>query len=95
LAYKRQDVFHVLPFVLYFGIWLTPVFFTDSFIPEKFRSFLLFNPMANVVDIWRWVIFGYGEFSVWWLLNFSVSFCLMLAGLYLFVGREDEFSDYV
>lgn len=95
LAYKKQDIFHVLPFILYFGIWLTPVFFTEAFLPESFRPLLSINPMENVVSAWRWSVFGLGEFRWIWVGNFLLVTAFMLAGLYLFLKREDEFSDYV
>ena len=95
LAYKKRDLFHLLPYILYFGIWFTPVFFTESFLPENLRFLIYFNPMANVVQMWRWVLFGIGSFNFVWLLNFFLLFIICMFGMYYYNKKESEFADYV
>src|SRR5690606_1221403 len=34
-AYKKRDLFHLLPFIVYFGIWFTPIFFSGNYLPPK------------------------------------------------------------
>ena len=69
-AYQKRDLFHLLPFVLYFGIWLTPVFFTADFLPESVCWMLDLNPMAQVIDLWRWSVFSYQDIGLTHLTGF-------------------------
>lgn len=93
-AYRKRDLFHLLPFIVYFGIWLTPVFFTDNFLPEDLRFITDLNPMANVVNMWRWMLFGSLPFNWIWPVMMMLMTMLCLVGMYLFHRKEDEFSDY-
>ncbi len=94
-AYKRRDLFHLLPYIVYFGIWLTPVFFVPDLFPHTIAQLLDFNPVANVVELWRWALFGYGSFKVVYVINFAFVLVLCGWGMYFFNQRENSFSDYV
>lgn len=94
-AYKKRDLFHLLPFIVYFGIWLTPVFFTENFFPEKVQFLLDFNPMANVVGLWRWILFGQTNFEWIWLINYGLITIACIGGMYYYNRKESAFTDYV
>ncbi len=94
-AYKKRDLFHLLPYLVTFGIWFTPVFFTYRILPQRLSFLMTFNPMANVVDLWRWILFSYGEFKLVWIINFVLVFALCIIGMYFYNKKESEFSDYV
>ena len=94
LAYKKRDLFHLLPFIVYFGIWFTPVFFTDSFLPSNLQFLLDFNPMASVINLWRWMLFGTEPFQLVWLLNFVLVTLFCLLGMYFYNRKESRFSDF-
>lgn len=94
-AYKKRDLLHLLPHFVTFGIWLTPVFFSKDIFPERTKTILELNPMTNVVDMWRWILFSYGEFNLLWIFNLSIVFLVCLAGMFLYNKKESEFSDYV
>ena len=94
-AYKKRDLFHLLPFIVYFGIWITPVFFTDAFLPQHLQFVMDFNPMANVVQAWRWMLFNEGSFTWIWLLNFGMVLALCILGMYFYNRKENEFTDFV
>jgi ABC-type polysaccharide/polyol phosphate export permease len=53
-----------------------------------------FNPMANVVNLWRWMLFGIGSFQLIWLLNFGVVLILCVFGMYYYNRKESAFSDF-
>jgi lipopolysaccharide transport system permease protein len=93
-AYKKRDLFHLLPFIVYFGIWFTPVFFSGTFLPPKIQFLMDFNPMANVVNMWRWILFGAGTFQWIWLVNFGVVSILCVFGMYYYNRKESDFSDF-
>lgn len=93
LAYKKRDLLHLIPFFLYFGIWFSPVFFSKDILPKEYMFILDLNPMANVIDAWRWSLFGYGEFKWIWCFNFVLIGILFLLGMFMYNKKEDQFSD--
>lgn len=95
LAYKKRDLFHLIPFLLYFGIWFSPVFFSSDILPSQYTFVLDLNPMANVVQAWRWSLFNFGEFKLIWILNFSLVGFLLLMGMYVYNQKESSLTDYV
>jgi lipopolysaccharide transport system permease protein len=94
-AYKKRDLLHLIPFLLYFGIWFSPVFFSSDVLPSEYTFALDINPMANVIQAWRWSLFGYGEFNWYWLVNFFIVLMLLLTGIYVYNRKESELADYV
>lgn len=94
-AYKKRDLFHLLPYIVTFGIWLTPVFFTNSIFSARFSFLMDYNPMANVVEFWRWVLFNYGSFKVIWVANFFIVMILTIVAMYFYNRKENEFSDFI
>ncbi len=95
LAYKKRDLFHLIPFLLYFGIWFSPVFFSSDILPRQYSFVLDFNPMANVIQAWRWSLFDFGEFKWIWLVNFLIVFILLLSGMFVYNRKERSVADYV
>ncbi len=93
-AYRKRDLFHLLPFIVYFGIWFTPVFFSGTFLPSKIQFLMDFNPMANVIKMWRWMLFGMGKFQWIWLVNFVIVSVLCVIGMYYYNKKESAFSDF-
>ena len=94
-AYKKRDLLHLIPFLLYFGIWLSPVFFSNDILPSRYAFVLDLNPMANVIQSWRWSLFGFGEFKWIWGVNFVIVGGLLFWGMYVYNRRESELADYV
>jgi len=72
LAYRKRDILHLVPFILHFGIWFSPVFFSSDLLPEKYRFVLDINPISNVIQALRWSLFNFGEFKWIWVLNFGI-----------------------
>jgi lipopolysaccharide transport system permease protein len=94
-SYKKRDLLHLIPFLLTFGIWFSPVFFSSDILPVKYAFLLDLNPMANVVEMWRWSLFGFGELNWIWGINFLVVFVLFLGGIYTYNRKESGLADYV
>jgi lipopolysaccharide transport system permease protein len=92
-AIRKRDLYHLVPFLVYFGIWVTPVFFSVGLIPERISFVLDYNPMANVLDLWRWSLFGAGQLKMIYLFNFMIMLSLFASGMYLFSRKEGDFSD--
>ncbi len=65
LNVKYRDVKHVMPFVVRMGIYVSPVGFMSTIIPEKWQFWYSLNPMVGVIDGFRWAILG-PKFEPYW-----------------------------
>jgi len=95
LTIRFRDFVHLIPYLINFGIWLSPVFYPATIIPAHLSFLIYMNPMAAVVELTRWSILGTafpGFHFIWVILACSG---LLLAGLHYFVRVEDEIADYV
>jgi len=97
LNVRYRDFRYIVPFVVQFGLYISPVGFSSSVIPEKWRLLYSINPMVGVIDGFRWAILG-GDVSMHWL-GFIVSVVLLLVvlitGLLYFRRTEKTFADVI
>ena len=56
-----RDVSYIVPFLVQFWLFASPVVYPSSLIPEKWRAFYGLNPMAGVIEGFRWALLGKGE----------------------------------
>jgi lipopolysaccharide transport system permease protein len=82
LNVKYQDFRYVIPFIVQFGLYVSPVGFSSSVIPEEWRFLYSLNPMVGVIDGFRWCILG-GQ-SPLHLPDLAVS--VVVAGFFLWFG---------
>lgn len=92
---KRRDLLHVGPFLLYFGIWVTPVFYPVSLIPVEYKEWIYLNPIAAMIDFFRWTIGVQDAFSPLFPLAFFVILVCFLLTLLLFKNQEDRIVDSI
>jgi lipopolysaccharide transport system permease protein len=92
---QYRDVRYALPFVLQLLIFVTPVFYPPSLIPERWRVLLSLNPMAAVVDGFRAALFA--QPMPWERLGFAfaTAFLVALGGFLYFRRMEQTFADRV
>ena len=64
LNVKYRDFKYIVPFVVQFGIYISPVGFSSNMVPEKWRLLYSLNPMVGVIDGFRWSIVG-GESQIY------------------------------
>ncbi len=101
LNVKYRDFRYVIPFIVQFGMYVSPVAYSSSLIRDKFgeTAFLLYsvNPMVGVIDGFRWAILG-GESSIYWP-GFAVSLALVAIllwlGVWYFRRTERTFADVI
>jgi lipopolysaccharide transport system permease protein len=96
LNVQFRDVRYAVPFLTQIWMFLTPVAYPSSLVPEAYRPLYGLNPMAGVVEAFRWALLGQGELSVG-LLAVSVGtvLALLAGGLYYFRRLERTFADIV
>lgn len=97
LNVKYRDFRYVIPFIVQFGLYVSPVGFSSSVVPEEWRLLYSINPMVGVIDGFRWAVLG-GESRIY-LPGFLVS-CTVIAfflwlGIRKFRSMEKSFADLI
>ena len=96
LNVKYRDVRYTINFLIQFWLFATPVAYSSSIVPEKWRALYGLNPMAGVVEGFRWALLGKAS-PPGALLAVSVVVVALLTigGLYYFRRMEQRFADLV
>ncbi|MBK8659417.1 MAG: ABC transporter permease [Bacteroidetes bacterium] len=95
LTFRYRDIQHIAPFVINFSIWLTPVFYPSTVLPDSLNFIMYFNPMALVVAGYRFAL-GNGQMPDYHLLLSVIPTLFLLAsGLMYFKKVEDEIADFI
>jgi lipopolysaccharide transport system permease protein len=96
LNVRYRDVRHAIPFVVQVWLFATPVAYSSTLVPERFRYLLGLNPMSTVVGGFRWMIAPEVEFPGRELAVSAAAVALLLVtGLYYFRSVEYSFADVV
>jgi lipopolysaccharide transport system permease protein len=97
LNVKYRDFRYVVPFVLQFGLYVSPVGFASSIVPEKWRLLYALNPMVGVIDGFRWALLS-GSVAFYWqglVLSTLLSLILLITGLWFFRKTERILADVI
>jgi lipopolysaccharide transport system permease protein len=96
LNVQFRDIQYAVPFLVQLWFFATPVVYSSSMIPARWRPLLGLNPMAGVVDGFRWALFGTIA-PDWRMLVISgvCSLALLLGGAFYFRRMEKSFADVV
>jgi lipopolysaccharide transport system permease protein len=96
LNVKYRDFRYVIPFIVQFGLYVSPVGFDSSNVPEKWRFLYSLNPMVGVIDGFRWCLFGNQEIYVPGLLiSSAVVLVILVWALKYFRSTEKTFADRI
>jgi len=97
LNVKYRDFRYIVPFIVQFGLYISPVGFSSSVVPEQWRLLYSINPMVGVIDGFRWAILG-GNAKIYWpgfILSVILTFLIFLFGLWYFRKTERTFADVI
>jgi lipopolysaccharide transport system permease protein len=97
LNVKYRDFRYIIPFVVQFGLYVSPVGFSSKVVPEHWRIIYNLNPMAGVIDGFRWCILG-GNSPVYisgFLISLGVTTFFLWLGLSRFRKMEKTFADLI
>jgi lipopolysaccharide transport system permease protein len=96
LNVKYRDVRYTLPFLTQFWLFLTPIAYPSSLVPERWQALYGLNPMAGVIEGFRWALLG-TEMPSSSLLIISIiaAGVLFVSGLYYFRRVEQTFADLI
>jgi lipopolysaccharide transport system permease protein len=89
LQVRHRDVQYSIRYVLQFWQYLTPVIYPLSALPEKYHFIMYLNPMAPLVEMYKWAMLGLGVFPTGPLLSGVVLILLTFAGGLIFFSRSE------
>lgn len=97
LNVKYRDFRYVVPFILQFGLYISPVGFSSAIVPEQWRFLYSLNPMVGVIDGFRWAILrGQSEFNgSGFLLSTVLVILIFISGVRYFRAYERTFADVI
>jgi lipopolysaccharide transport system permease protein len=97
LNVRYRDVRHLLPFVMQVWMFLTPVIYPLSMVPERWRWLAVVNPMCGIIENFRVALFGLPRGFDWGLLGSSaaISVALLVSGTFVFRRVESGMADVI
>jgi lipopolysaccharide transport system permease protein len=97
LNVKYRDFRYIVPFIVQFGLYISPVGFSSNVVPEEWRLLYSINPMVSVIDGFRWAILG-GESTIFlpgFLLSLLLVIIIFVTGILYFRKMERTFADVI
>jgi lipopolysaccharide transport system permease protein len=96
LNVQYRDVRYVIPFLVQFWLFVSPIAYPSSLVPEPWRVFYGLNPMAGVVEGFRWALLGNTPILMVLLgVSSFVVLAVLVGGLYYFRRMEENFADVI
>ena len=95
LNVKYRDFRYIIPFIVQIGLYVSPVGFSSSVIPEKWRLWYSINPMVGVVDGFRWCILGEPLYYPGFIISILVISIFLWIGVVYFRKTEKSFADNI
>jgi len=95
LNVKYRDFRYIIPFIIQFGLYITPVGFSSGIIPTKWRTLYALNPMVGVIDGFRYCLLG--DPIHWESFFFSIltGIFFLFLGVFYFRRMEKTFADNI
>jgi lipopolysaccharide transport system permease protein len=97
LNIKYRDFRVIVPFVVQFGLYVSPVGFSSNIVPEQWRLLYSLNPMVGVIDGFRWAILG-RDIPIYWpgfCASVALVVIIFITGLRYFRSTEAKFADII
>jgi lipopolysaccharide transport system permease protein len=97
LNVKYRDFRYVIPFILHLGLYVSPVGFSSSIMPDEWRLIYSLNPMVGVIDGFRWCLLG-GESQLYlpgFVFGLGVAGFFVWWGIRRFRRMEMSFADLI
>lgn len=97
LNVKYRDFRYVIPFIVQFGLYISPVGFKSDIVPENWKFIYSLNPMVGVIEGFRWSILGTNNNFLWTelILSVTISLIIFISGLWYFRKFERSFADVI
>ena len=97
LNVQFRDFRYIVPFIVQFGLYISPVGFSSSIVPTQWRLLYALNPMVGVIDGFRWAILG-GTVEIYlpgFFLSLGLVVLTFVSGIFYFRRMERTFADVI
>ncbi|GAI34727.1 unnamed protein product, partial [marine sediment metagenome] len=86
LNVKYRDFRHIVPFIVSFGLYASPVGFSSDVIPQKWKLLYSINPMVGIIDGFRWCIIGQDMniYNLGFIISLILTFSILIIGIIYF-----------
>ena len=97
LNVKYRDFRYIVPFLVQFRLYVSPVGFSSSVVPERWRLLYSLNPMVGVIDGFRWCVQGTASslYLPGFLISAAISVLAFSSGVWFFRRTERFFADFI
>jgi lipopolysaccharide transport system permease protein len=95
ITVRWRDLQHLIPYFITFGIWITPVFYPSTIVPEQFSFLVYLNPMAGIIEMLRFSILGTEVPDPGYVAGLGLSLLMLVSGLWYFKKMETLIPDYI
>ncbi len=92
---KYRDFRYIIPFIVQFGLYITPVGFSSSVVPERWKIWYALNPMVGIIDGFRWCLLGDPINGNTVLVSMIIIVLFLWLGIYYFRKMERTFADNI
>jgi lipopolysaccharide transport system permease protein len=94
---RFRDINNVVGILVQIGIYISPVAFSSSIVPERWRLLYSLNPMAGIIDGYRWALL-HQDTAIYWpgfVTSLGMMTFLLASGIWYFRKAEWEFADVI
>ncbi len=96
LNVRYRDFAYLVPFLIQFWFFVTPIVYSSAIIPARWRPLYALNPMAGVTEGFRWALLGQqGWPGTSMILSTGIALLVFVGGLYYFRQTENQFADVI
>jgi lipopolysaccharide transport system permease protein len=92
---RYRDVQYIVPFLIQLWLLASPIAYSSSFVPSRFRVFLGINPMTGVIEGFRWAILGTNPPSGLMVVSIVIMALVVISGAFYFRRMEKSFADVI
>jgi len=92
---KYRDFRYIIPFIVQFGLYISPVGFNSFVVSEKYRMLYSLNPMVGVIDGFRWCLLGDPMHWRSFVVSVVIILSFLVIGIYYFRKMEKSFADNI
>lgn len=92
---KYRDFRYIIPFIVQFGLYVSPVGFNSFVVTDKWRMLYSLNPMVGVIDGFRWCLLGDPMHWRSFIVSVAITLMFLWFGIYYFRKMERTFADNI
>lgn len=95
LTYRYRDLIHIIPYLVGFSIFITPVFYPTKIIPISMNYAFFLNPIAGVIHGYRWCLNSQIDFKMQYLSGFLIMLVFLFLSVHFFIRVEKKMADII